>query len=96
MKSGNSSKKNQKPCKIRWKNTTSYIFLCNKCLNLAIFGYEYIKYVKEVMLHKNEKNNTEQVQLVSVEQLVPKDHILLKIDKYIDFNFIYDLVEEKC
>lgn len=48
------------------------------------------------MLHKNEKNNTEQVQLVSVEQLVPKDHILLKIDKYIDFNFIYDLVEEKC
>ena len=47
------------------------------------------------MLHKNEKNNTEQVQMVSVEQLVPKDHILRKIDKYIDFNFIYDLVEEK-
>ena len=30
------------------------------------------------MLHKNEKNNTEQVQMVSVEQLVPKDHILRK------------------
>ncbi len=51
--------------------------------------------MEEVMLHKNEKNNTEQVQMVSVEQLVPKDHILRKIDKYIDFNFIYDLVEEK-
>ena len=47
--------------------------------------------MEEVMLHKNEKNNTEQVQMVSVEQLVPKDHILRKIDKYIDFNFIYDL-----
>lgn len=47
------------------------------------------------MLYKNEKNNTEQVQMVSVEQLVPKDHILRKIDKYIDFNFIYDLVEDK-
>lgn len=47
------------------------------------------------MLHKNEKNNTEQFQMVSIEQLVPKDHILRKIDKYIDFNFIYNLVEDK-
>ena len=47
------------------------------------------------MLHKNNKNNIEQVQMVSVEQLVPKDHILRKINKYIDFNFIYDLVEDK-
>lgn len=47
------------------------------------------------MLHKNEKNNTEQVQMVSIEQLVPKDHILRKIDKYKDFNFIYNLVEDK-
>ena len=47
------------------------------------------------MLHKNNKNNTEQVQMVSIEQLVPKNHILRKIDKYIDFNFIYDLVEDK-
>ena len=33
--------------------------------------------------------------MVSIEQLVPKDHILRKINKYIDFNFIYDLVEDK-
>lgn len=33
--------------------------------------------------------------MVSIEQLVPKDHILRKIDKYIGFNFIYDLVEDK-
>ena len=51
--------------------------------------------MEEVMLHKNEKISTEQVQMVSIEQLVPKDHILRKIDKYINFNFIYDLVEDK-
>ncbi len=46
--------------------------------------------MEEVMIHKNKKNNTEQVQMVSVEQLFPKDYILRKID----FNFIYDLVED--
>lgn len=51
--------------------------------------------MEQVILHKNENNNTEQVQKVSIEQLVPKNHILRKIDRYIDFNFIYDLVEDK-
>lgn len=47
------------------------------------------------MLHKDNKNKSDQIQMISVEQLVPKDHILRKIDKYIDFDFIYDLVEDK-
>lgn len=47
------------------------------------------------MLHKNNKNKSDQIQMISVEQLVPKDHILRKIDKYIDFDFTYDLVEDK-
>lgn len=47
------------------------------------------------MLHKNNKNKSDQIQMISVEQLVPKDHLLRKIDKYIDFDFIYDLVEDK-
>jgi len=33
--------------------------------------------------------------MVSVESLVPKNHLLRKINKVIDFNFIYDLVEDK-
>ena len=33
--------------------------------------------------------------MISLDQLVPEDHILRKIDRYIDFSFIYDLVEEK-
>ncbi|MBQ9708459.1 MAG: IS1182 family transposase, partial [Firmicutes bacterium] len=41
------------------------------------------------------KNNTDQIQMVSIEQLVPQNHLLRKIDAAIDFDFIYDLVEEK-
>lgn len=33
--------------------------------------------------------------MISLDQLVPEDHILRKIDRYIDFSFIYDLVEDK-
>jgi transposase len=37
----------------------------------------------------------DQIQMVSLEQLVPEDHLLRQIDATIDFTFIYDLVEEK-
>ena len=33
--------------------------------------------------------------MVSIDQLVPEEHLLRKIDKYIDFTFIYDLVEDR-
>ncbi len=46
------------------------------------------------MITKN-TSNKEQIQMVSLEQLVPKDHILRKIDDTIDFSFIYNLVEDK-
>lgn len=36
-----------------------------------------------------------QVQIVSLEELVPKDHLLRKVDAVIDFSFIYEMVEEK-
>ncbi|WP_044565667.1 transposase, partial [Anaerococcus provencensis] len=47
------------------------------------------------MLNKNDKDKQKQVQLVALEDLVPENHLLRKIDKYIDFDFIYDLVEGK-
>ena len=46
------------------------------------------------MLSRNQKN-TSQIQMVSLDQLVPQDHLLRKIDKAVDFSFIYVLVEEK-
>lgn len=45
------------------------------------------------LLTKNtEKQNS--MELVMIENLVPKDHLLRKIDKHIDFTFIYNLVED--
>ncbi len=41
------------------------------------------------------KNNSMQMEIVSIEDLVPKDHLLRKIEAAIDWNFIYDLVEDK-
>lgn len=37
----------------------------------------------------------EQLQVVSIDQLVPEDHLLRKIEKAIDFTFIYSLVEDQ-
>ena len=33
-----------------------------------------------------------QVEMVTLEELLPKDHLLRKIDLHIDFSFIYDEV----
>ncbi|URZ16703.1 IS1182 family transposase [Clostridium felsineum] len=46
------------------------------------------------MLTKRGKELRSQIELNSLEDLVPKDHLLRKIDKSIDFNFIYDEVSE--
>lgn len=48
----------------------------------------------QIMISKN-NNNVNQIQIVSLEQLVPEDHLLRKIDAAVDFSFIYDLVEDK-
>lgn len=47
------------------------------------------------MMNKNVNKNREQVQFVSMDDLVPKDHILRDIDRCIDLSFIYELVEDK-
>ncbi|WP_436859625.1 transposase, partial [Mammaliicoccus sciuri] len=33
--------------------------------------------------------------MISVSELVPKDHLLRKVDKVLDLNFVYELVEDK-
>ena len=48
------------------------------------------------MITKTNANDKKtQIQMISLDQLVPEDHLLRKIDRYIDFSFIYGLVEEK-
>ncbi|EPT36214.1 hypothetical protein SAG0176_10375, partial [Streptococcus agalactiae LDS 623] len=47
------------------------------------------------MFHKeNPDYNRNQVGFYSLDELVPKDHLLRQIDEAIDFSFIYDLVKD--
>ena len=45
------------------------------------------------MLKKEVKERT-QIELLCLEQLVPQDHLVRKIDKAINFDFIYDEVKD--
>lgn len=46
------------------------------------------------MLTKRTNDNRYQIEMNAIEDLVPKEHLLRKIEKAIDFNFIYDEVKE--
>ena len=48
-----------------------------------------------LMMTSNTERKREQMQFVSMDDLVPKDHLLRLIDKAIDWSFIYNLVEDK-
>lgn len=45
------------------------------------------------MLNKESENNRMQLGFYCIEDLVPRDHLLRKIERSIDFKFIYDLVK---
>ena len=47
------------------------------------------------MMTKNADKNREQMMMFSMDDMVPQNHMLRLIDKAINGNFIYDLVEEK-
>ena len=47
------------------------------------------------MMTSNTESKREQMQIVSMDSLVPQDHMLRLIDKAIAWSFIYDLVEDK-
>lgn len=47
------------------------------------------------MMTQNADKKREQVQFFCMDELVPQDHLLRLIDKAIDWNFIYSLVQEK-
>ena len=47
------------------------------------------------MMTQNSEKKREQIQLFCMDDLVPEDHLLRIIDKALNWNFIYDLVEDK-
>ncbi len=47
------------------------------------------------MLHEEPTKKREQISMVCIDELVPRDHLLRKIERVIDWTFIYELVKEK-
>jgi len=46
------------------------------------------------MMTRETARNREQIQMLSLEDLVPKDHLVRKLEAALDWAFIYDMVEE--
>lgn len=46
------------------------------------------------MLTKKNREIIKQVELVSIDSLVPEDHLLRAVEESIDFSFIYDEVKD--
>lgn len=47
------------------------------------------------MMTQNADKKREQVQMFCMDDMVPENHLLRIIDKAINWNFIYELVESK-
>ena len=43
------------------------------------------------MLQKRASSSQKEYEIVLLEELVPEDHLLRKIDAAVDFGFIHDL-----
>ncbi|PWW28869.1 transposase [Cytobacillus oceanisediminis] len=46
------------------------------------------------MLSKNNPIQRDQLEMVALDQLVPQDHLVRKMEAALDFSFIYDLVRD--
>lgn len=46
------------------------------------------------MLKKHSQSNRSQISMISLDELVPKNHLVRKLDKALDFNFVYGELEE--
>ncbi len=45
------------------------------------------------MMTKNQANEREQLEMLTIDQLVPENHLVRKLESAIDFSFIYPMVE---
>jgi hypothetical protein len=49
---------------------------------------------EDTMLSKHNEESKHQLEMVTLDDLVPADHLVRKIDACMDFEFIYELVED--
>jgi transposase len=47
------------------------------------------------MMTREASKSREQIQLLSLDDLVPPDHLVRKLEAALDWNFIYGMVEDK-
>nr|WP_286184493.1 hypothetical protein [Bacillus sp. SD075] len=47
------------------------------------------------MISKHDCIQRDQLEMITLEQLVPSNHLVRKMEAATDFSFIYDLVKEK-
>ena len=47
------------------------------------------------MMTRDTAKCREQIQMLSLDNLVPKDHLVRKLEAALDWSFIYDMVEDK-
>ena len=68
--------------------------VCRKSPVCWAFSHIYgiIKAVMKMIVKQRE--NRSQMEIFSIEEFVPEEHLLRKIDNAIDFTHIYDIVEE--
>jgi len=45
------------------------------------------------MMTKNQSHEREQLEMLTIDQLVPENHLVRKLESAIDFSFIYPMVE---
>jgi hypothetical protein len=45
------------------------------------------------MLSKHNQVNRNQIEMIALDQLVPAEHLVRKMEVALDFSFIYPLVE---
>jgi hypothetical protein len=46
------------------------------------------------MLTRDGGKNRDQVEFTSLDELVPEDHLVRKLENAIDWSFIYEMVED--
>jgi len=63
------------------------LFFCTKNKKYGI--------IKENEREQKMKEKAKQIEIISIEDLVPQDHLVRKLEYAIDWSFIYDLVKDR-
>ena len=64
------------------------------CLQSFLFYIRVLKLEVMTMLSKHNSIQRDQLEMITLDQLVPANHLVRKIEGAIDFTFIYDLVKD--